>query len=79
MKQGYTTYRLGNPVKRAFSFMLKSRILILYRRCEMNKFEKEVQDNSNDIVPSAVGFIASFGFFALIFIIANIVDVASFL
>lgn len=29
----------------------------------MNKFEKEVQDNSNDIVPSAVGFIASFGFF----------------
>lgn len=45
----------------------------------MNKFEKEVQDKSNDIVPSAVGFVASFGFFALIFIIANIVDVASFL
>ncbi|MFB4211888.1 YqzM family protein [Shouchella sp. 1P09AA] len=44
----------------------------------MNHFEKDVQDKANDIVPSIVGFVASFGFFALIFIIANIVDVATF-
>ncbi|AIC94037.1 MULTISPECIES: YqzM family protein [Shouchella] len=43
----------------------------------MNKFEKDVQDKANDIVPSVVGFVASFGFFALIFVIANIVDVAT--
>lgn len=44
----------------------------------MNKFEKDVQDKANDIVPSAVGFVASFAFFAIIFIIANIADVVSY-
>ncbi|WP_082676229.1 YqzM family protein [Shouchella shacheensis] len=44
----------------------------------MNKFEQDVQDKANDVIPSGIGFIASFGFFALIFIIANIVDVASY-
>ncbi|GIN10561.1 hypothetical protein J26TS2_04280 [Shouchella clausii] len=44
----------------------------------MNKFEQDVQDKANDIVPSGIGFIASFAFFTLIFLIANIVDVASY-
>ncbi len=33
----------------------------------MNKFEKDVQDKANDIVPSVVGFVASFGFFCINF------------
>ncbi|SDC30128.1 YqzM family protein [Shouchella lonarensis] len=44
----------------------------------MNEFEKDVQDKSNDFVPSVLGFVVSFSFFALIFIIANVVDVASY-
>lgn len=40
----------------------------------MNQFENEVQSNRNDAVDSAVGFIASFGFFATIFIVAVIID-----
>lgn len=28
----------------------------------MNKFEQDVQDKANDIVPSGIGFIASFAF-----------------
>ncbi|MDQ0231573.1 YqzM family protein [Metabacillus malikii] len=39
----------------------------------MNEFEKSVQSKRNDAVDSGVGFIASFGFFALIFIIATAV------
>ncbi len=41
----------------------------------MNHFEKEVQSKRNDAIDSGVGFIASFGFFALLFVIATLVDV----
>ncbi|NSL50265.1 YqzM family protein [Calidifontibacillus erzurumensis] len=39
----------------------------------MNEFEKDVQSKRNDAVDSAVGFIASFGFFVTIFIIATVI------
>ncbi|MBU8905622.1 YqzM family protein [Desertibacillus haloalkaliphilus] len=41
----------------------------------MNKFEKEVQCNRNDAIDSGVGFIASFGFFTVVFVIATLFDV----
>ncbi|MEH7120809.1 YqzM family protein [Neobacillus vireti] len=39
----------------------------------MNHFEKEVQSKRNDAIDSGVGFGVSFGFFALIFIIATVI------
>ncbi|KMK75931.1 YqzM family protein [Alkalihalobacillus pseudalcaliphilus] len=44
----------------------------------MNHFEEDVQEKRNDAIDSGVGFIASFAFFALVFIIAQAVDVVSF-
>ncbi|MBA9025501.1 MULTISPECIES: YqzM family protein [Bacillaceae] len=41
----------------------------------MNEFEKNVQSKRNDIGDSAVGFIVSFVFFAVIFGIAVTVQV----
>ncbi|MBN6888938.1 YqzM-like protein [Cytobacillus horneckiae] len=41
----------------------------------MNEFEKNVQSKRHDIGDSAMGFIASFGFFALLFIIATVIKV----
>ena len=41
----------------------------------MNTFEKDVQSKNNDVSDSAVGFIASFGFFATMFIIATVIQV----
>ena len=41
----------------------------------MNQFEKEVQSKRNDAIDSGIGFIASFGFFATLFIIATLIDV----
>ncbi|MBP3951326.1 YqzM family protein [Halalkalibacter suaedae] len=43
----------------------------------MNHFEKEVQSKRNDAIDSGVAFGVSFGFFAVIFIIASVIDVAS--
>ncbi|MBD1382080.1 YqzM family protein [Metabacillus arenae] len=37
----------------------------------MNEFEKNVQSKRNDVVDSGVGFVVTFGFFALIFAIAT--------
>lgn len=39
----------------------------------MNEFEKDVQSKRNDAIDSGVGFGVSFGFFALIFIIATVI------
>lgn len=39
----------------------------------MNEFEKNVQSKRNDLLDSGVGFIASFGFFFTIFIIATLI------
>jgi hypothetical protein len=39
----------------------------------MNEFEKSVQSKRNDAVDSLVGFNWSFGFFALMFIIATVI------
>ena len=39
----------------------------------MNEFEKSVQSKRNDAMDSGVGFVASFGFFAIIFIIATVI------
>ncbi|MDP4083446.1 MAG: YqzM family protein [Bacillota bacterium] len=39
----------------------------------MNEFEQNVQSKRNDAIDSGVGFAASFGFFALIFIIGTVV------
>ncbi|WP_100406733.1 YqzM family protein [Bacillus solitudinis] len=41
----------------------------------MNHFEKDVQSKRNDAIDSGVAFVASFGFFAFVFIIATLVDV----
>ncbi|HHY20448.1 MAG TPA: YqzM family protein [Bacilli bacterium] len=40
----------------------------------MNEFEKNVQCRRNDAIDSGVGFIASFGFFATLFIIAILIE-----
>ncbi|WP_084374918.1 YqzM family protein [Neobacillus soli] len=39
----------------------------------MNEFEKDVQCTRNDAIDSGVAFGASFGFFALMFIIATVI------
>ncbi|MFJ5621453.1 YqzM family protein [Peribacillus loiseleuriae] len=41
----------------------------------MNEFEKNLQPRSNDVNDSAIGFIASFVFFAVIFGIAVTIQV----
>jgi hypothetical protein len=41
----------------------------------VNEFEKNVQSNRNDAIDSGVGFIVSFGFFAVMFIIATVIKV----
>ncbi|MBZ5749312.1 MULTISPECIES: YqzM family protein [Metabacillus] len=40
----------------------------------MNEFEKSVQSKRNDAIDSGIGFVASFGFFATIFIIATVIQ-----
>ena len=39
----------------------------------MNKFELDVQSKTDDVADSAIGFIVSFGFFAIMFIIAVVI------
>jgi|OM-RGC.v1.038782386 hypothetical protein len=39
----------------------------------VNEFEKNVQSKRNDAVDSGVGFAVSFGFFALLFVIATVI------
>jgi len=41
----------------------------------VNQFEKDVQSKRNDAIDSGVGFGVSFGFFALMFIIATVIKV----
>ncbi|GER66959.1 hypothetical protein BpJC7_09160 [Weizmannia acidilactici] len=41
----------------------------------MNEFEQDVQSKTNDVVDSAAGFLVSFLFFAVMFIIATAVDI----
>ncbi|KGA98463.1 membrane protein [Alkalihalobacillus alcalophilus ATCC 27647 = CGMCC 1.3604] len=43
----------------------------------MNHFEEDVQEKRNDAIDSGIGFVVSFIFFALVFIVAQAVDVAS--
>ncbi|GAF65983.1 YqzM family protein [Alkalihalobacillus trypoxylicola] len=45
----------------------------------MNHFEEDVQEKRNDAIDSGVGFVVSFVFFALIFVVASAVDVFSHL
>lgn len=40
----------------------------------MNEFEQNVQSKRNDAIDAGMGFVVSFVFFALIFIIAVVVD-----
>jgi hypothetical protein len=54
-------------------------ILFAYTKYEIggvtvNEFEKTVQSKRNDAIDSGIGFIASFGFFATIFIIATVIQ-----
>lgn len=39
----------------------------------MNEFEMDVQSKTDDVADSAIGFIVSFGFFAIVFIIAVVI------
>jgi hypothetical protein len=41
----------------------------------VNHFEKDMRDNRNDAIDSGVGFMVSFGFFAIMFIIATVIKV----
>ncbi|MBU8879458.1 YqzM family protein [Bacillus sp. FJAT-29790] len=41
----------------------------------MNQFEKNVQSKRNDAIDSGMGFAVSFGFFAVLFIIATVIKV----
>ncbi|GEL03905.1 YqzM family protein [Rummeliibacillus sp. G93] len=40
----------------------------------MNPFEQEVQSKRNDAIDSGVGFGVSFAFFAIMFIIATVIE-----
>ncbi|PSL41228.1 YqzM-like protein [Planomicrobium soli] len=40
----------------------------------MNEFEQNVQSKRNDAIDAGMGFVVSFVFFSLIFIIAVVVD-----
>lgn len=40
----------------------------------MNEFEQNVQSKRNDAIDAGMGFVVSFGFFAVIFIIAALVE-----
>ncbi|MBM7097130.1 MULTISPECIES: YqzM family protein [Alteribacter] len=40
----------------------------------MNEFEKNVQTKRNDAIDSGVAFVVSFLFFAIIFVIAQAID-----
>jgi hypothetical protein len=40
----------------------------------MNEFEQNVQSKRNDAIDAGMGFVVSFGFFALMFIIAAVVE-----
>lgn len=53
-------------------------VALFYTRIEIggvivNQFEKNVQSKRNDAVDSGVGFGVSFGFFAIMFIIATVI------
>lgn len=55
---------------------------ILYNYVEiggltMNEFEQNVQSKRNDAIDSGVGFVVSFGFFAIMFIIAVVIEFVS--
>ncbi|EIT85237.1 hypothetical protein A374_10855 [Fictibacillus macauensis ZFHKF-1] len=39
----------------------------------MNQFEEDVQSKRNDLIDSGMGFIYSFGFFTLIFVIGIVI------
>jgi hypothetical protein len=41
----------------------------------VNEFEKDVQSTRNDAIDSGVGFGVSFGFFAIMFIVATVIKV----
>ncbi|NWQ40094.1 YqzM family protein [Bacillus sp. EB106-08-02-XG196] len=41
----------------------------------MNEFEKNVQSKGNDAIDSGIGFVVSFGVFAVMFIIATVIKV----
>lgn len=41
----------------------------------MSEFEKNVQCKRNDAIDSGVGFVVSFVFFTVLFVIATLVDV----
>ncbi len=43
------------------------------RGIKVNHFEKDVQNKRNDAIDSGVGFGVSFGFFAIMFIIATVI------
>ncbi|MBK3493347.1 YqzM family protein [Viridibacillus sp. YIM B01967] len=43
----------------------------------MNPFEENVQSKRNDAIDSGIGFGVSFVFFALMFIIATVIDYAA--
>lgn len=42
-----------------------------------NEFEKQPQDQRNDLIDSGVGFIVSFGFFFTVFAIFTIFEIFS--
>ena len=43
-------------------------------RVTMNEFEQNVQSKRNDAIDSGVGFVVSFGFFAIMFVIATVIE-----
>lgn len=41
----------------------------------MSEFEKNPQYQQNDAIDSGIGFVVSFGFFALVFIIGTVIKI----
>ena len=43
----------------------------------MNEFEQNPQTKRNDVIDSGIGFIVSFVFFSLIFVIATVIELVA--
>jgi len=43
----------------------------------MNEFEKDPQSKNNDVIDAGLGFIFSFAFFVLIYVIGAIISLTS--
>lgn len=66
---------IKTQVSSSFIFHFILYLMIGIGGIRMNDFEKDPQEKGNDVVYAARGFIASFVFFSLIFVIGVVINV----